>query len=816
MSRFTARFVSLTRIRASSNYTVNNMPKTLKVLLIAIGGLFLLVVAIVAVVAATFNPNDYKPLIIKLVQEKKQRTLSIPGEIKLTFFPRIGANLGKVAISEQNGSGEFASVERASVSLELIPIFSKQFVVDRIKVDGLNARVHRRRDGATNFDDLLAREESRSPQQVKLNIDGVTVTNSRLSYLDDIDNRKLVLSNIELTTGPIANNKKSKLELAADVTGENPKLALKIKMKSGFMLDLEQKHYVLTKLDAAIHGALADFSNLNATIAGNADLKPATRQFTLDDLSVALDAKRGAQTMQARFSAPRLSVTDVQVSGAKIAAEAKLVEGSGSIDAKFSAPTFEGSPKAFKIPAVSLDATVKQGALNAIAKLTGALDGDLDALLFRSPKLGLAFDGKHGDLAIKGNVNAQLSANMKSQTIELTRLTTDVVLPNPGGGTLAFNGAGQASVNLTRETAQLAIAGKLDGSTLEAKLGVAKFAQPAYSFDVTIDNIDADRYLARNSPAAKTDAVKAAAETPIDLAAVKSLNADGKLKVGSLKVANIKATNVQLALHAAAGKVEVNPLTAALYGGNVSGALSATAGNPQRVAMKQTLSNVNVGALLKDAIGKDPIDGQGNVVLDVTSTGATVSQIKKGLTGSASLDLKNGAVQGINLAAAIRDAKSKIGMQQTNAAPQQGTSSAQEKTDFSELTASFKIANGVAHNDDLAAKSPLLRVGGSGDINLGEDRLDYTVKATVVPTLQGQGGPELQAIKGLTIPVKLSGPFTAIGWKIDFAGMVGEIAKQKLEEKKQEVKAEVQKKVEEQKNRLQDQLKDKLKGLFGK
>ena len=808
MSRFTVRFVSLTPIRASSNYTANNMPKILKVLLIGIGCFFLLVVAIVAVVAATFNPNDYKPLIIKLVQEKKQRTLSIPGEIKLTFFPRIGANLGRVAISEQNGSGEFASVERASVSLELIPIFSKQFVVDRIKVDGLNARVHRRRDGATNFDDLLAKEESRSPQQVKvkLNIDGVTVTNSRLSYLDDIDNRKFVLSNIELTTGPIANNKKSKLELAADVTGENPKLALKVKMKSGFMLNLEQKHYVLTKLDAAIHGTLADFSNLNATIAGNADLKPATRQFTLDDLSVALDAKRGAQTMQARFSAPRLSVTDVQVSGAKIAAEAKLVEGSGSIDAKFSAPTFEGSPKAFKIPAVSLNATVKQG----------ALDGDLDALLFRSPKLGLAFDGKHGDLAIKGNVNAQLSANMKSQTIELTRFTTDLVLPNPGGGTLAFNGAGQASVNLNRETAQLAIAGKLDGSTLEAKLGVAKFAQPAYSFDVTIDNIDADRYLARNAPAAKTDAVKAAAETPIDMAAVKSLNADGKLKVGSLKVANIKATNVQLALHAAAGRVEVNPLTAALYGGNVSGALSATAGNPQRVAMKQTLSNVNVGMLLKDAIGKDPIDGQGNVVLDVTSTGATVSQIKKGLAGSASLDLKNGAVKGINLAATIRDAKSKIGMQHTNAAPQQGTSSAQEKTDFSELTASFKIANGVAHNDDLAAKSPLLRVGGSGDINLGEDRLDYTVRATVVPTLQGQGGPELQAIKGLTIPVKLSGSFTAIGWKIDFAGMVGDIAKQKLDEKKQEVKAEVQKNVEEQKTRLQDQLKDKLKGLFGK
>jgi AsmA protein len=155
-------------------------------------------------------------------------------------------------------------------------------------------------------------------------------------------------------------------------------------------------------------------------------------------------------------------------------------------------------------------------------------------------------------------------------------------------------------------------------------------------------------------------------------------------------------------------------------------------------------------------------------------------------------------------------------MAQANAAPQQGTGSAEEKTDFSELTGTFKIVNGVAHNEDLAAKSPLLRLGGNGDINLGEDRLNYTAKATVVPTLQGQGGPELQAMKGLTLPVKLSGPFTAIGWKIDFAGMVGDLAKQKIDEKKQEVKAEMQKKVEEQKTKLQDQVKDKLKGLFGK
>lgn len=54
----------------------------------------------------------------------------------------------------------------------------------------------------------------------------------------------------------------------------------------------------------------------------------------------------------------------------------------------------------------------------------------------------------------------------------------------------------------------------------------------------------------------------------------------------------------------------------------------------------------------------------------------------------------------------------------------------------------------------------------------------------------------MQALKGLTVPVRLNGPFTAIGWKIDVASLVGDTVKKKAEE------------------RVMDGLKDKLKGLF--
>jgi AsmA protein len=171
-----------------------------------------------------------------------------------------------------------------------------------------------------------------------------------------------------------------------------------------------------------------------------------------------------------------------------------------------------------------------------------------------------------------------------------------------------------------------------------------------------------------------------------------------------------------------------------------------------------------------------------------------VAQMKRALGGSARLRLADGAVSGVNLAQVVRDAKAKLDLLKGGGGARTGTASAADKTDFTELTASLRIAGGVAHNDDLSAKTPLFRLAGAGDVDLGRDVLDYQIKCTIVPTLQGQGGPELQALKGVTVPVRLSGPFSAIGWKLDFQAMATDTVKQKV----------------------QDKVKDALKGLLGR
>ena len=75
----------------------------------------------------------------------------------------------------------------------------------------------------------------------------------------------------------------------------------------------------------------------------------------------------------------------------------------------------------------------------------------------------------------------------------------------------------------------------------------------------------------------------------------------------------------------------------------------------------------------------------------------------------------------------------------------------------------------------------------------------------MVASSAGQGGESLDQLKGLTIPVRVTGPFEALSYKLELGDLASEMAKAKLNEKKDEIKA-----------KAEDQLKGKLKGLFGK
>lgn len=369
--------------------------------------------------------------------------------------------------------------------------------------------------------------------------------------------------------------------------------------------------------------------------------------------------------------------------------------------------------------------------------------------------------------------------------------------------------SGSARADLEKQVASADLVSRFDESNIKAKLGLAKFSPPAYTFDIDVDRLNLDQYFPPEQPAGgqpsgaqQPGKAPPAQDTPVDLSALKDLNASGRLQFGALQVKGLKLANFKAQVRAANGRLEASPHSASLYEGTLSGALSAQA-DGNRISLKEALSNVSIGPLLRDVAQQDRLEGRGNVALDVSGAGATVNAIKKSLDGTARVNLRDGAIKGINIAEVLRKAKAALGAQSSQAANDQ------EKTDFTELNASFTLRNGIAHNQDLDMKSPLIRVTGAGDINIGASSLDYTVKAAVVASAKGQGGQELEELAGLTVPVKLSGSFDALKYDVDYRSVAADLAKSK-------VGGKVKEKLEKKKGKVEEKVRDQLKGLLGR
>ncbi len=300
---------------------------------------------------------------------------------------------------------------------------------------------------------------------------------------------------------------------------------------------------------------------------------------------------------------------------------------------------------------------------------------------------------------------------------------------------------------------------------------------PSIVASLDVDKIDLNTYLppASDKPAASSGGSAPAggaaagpsdwSDDPIDFSALRLVNADLSFVTGGLTVKDIKVGKTALKTVLIGGKLALDLNEMALYDGNGTGRITVDAGR-NSITQKLDLKGVQAAPLLTDAAKFERIEGTANIVADVTTRGASQRQLVSALNGNGSIQFLDGAVRGINLAAMMRNISSAF-----------LDSSAKEtqKTDFAELAGTYTITNGIVKNDDLFLKSPLLRVDGKGTSDMPKRMVDYLVTPKVVASTEGQGGDAQAA--GISVPVKITGPWDNLAFAPDLTGAVDELIK---------------------------------------
>ena len=343
-------------------------------------------------------------------------------------------------------------------------------------------------------------------------------------------------------------------------------------------------------------------------------------------------------------------------------------------------------------------------------------------------------------------------------------------------------------------------------------LQVSNFAKPALRFNLASQLLDIDALL--GTPAAGKAASQQSGDSVADqnattpaediqivlpMQTLRDLDIAGDLKIARMKIQNLNMDDFTMRLTVQKGLVSLKPVRVKLYDGEVVANVAVDVrGELPKYGVSKSFKGIQIGDMLKDYMGESLISGELNGEVNLGTRGEWLSKLKMNSNGTMRLAFLDGALNGFNLRQSIEEAKAKL---KGNDVPAAKT----RKTDFSSLTISGVIKNGVFSSDDLDLQAPLLRVGGKGSADLNREVVDYLVNAKLVGTSKGQQGGSADELAGLSIPVRIKGPFTDP--KIDV--QLDEMLKAKVDAQKAKLKAEI----DAQKAMLKKQLEAEKRAL---
>lgn len=165
-----------------------------------------------------FDGEAFKEQLVAEVWAQKARKLEIRGALRFKILPRLAVEINDVHLSGPNGEGEFMRMGKLQGALEILPLLTGKFSVNRIEARDFALFAKRNPDGTTNFDDLLAKDETETESApLDFEIGRLVLLGGRLSWEDAAGGQHYELEEVYLRSDAIGLTAQGRLEMGGKI-----------------------------------------------------------------------------------------------------------------------------------------------------------------------------------------------------------------------------------------------------------------------------------------------------------------------------------------------------------------------------------------------------------------------------------------------------------------------------------------------------------------------------------------------------------------------------------------------------------------------
>jgi AsmA protein len=734
-----------------------------KILGLVLLGLLLIIVAAGFALTHLFDPNDYKDEIRQIARDKAHIELTLNGDIGWSLFPWLGLELHEASVATLVKPAEpFADLQMLGLSVRVLPLLRREVQMSDVRVEGLNLRLNRDKDGHGNWEDIgkvpapagatppaatpgqppseTTAAVEKPPQPIRLDIDSLTVNNARVEYNDEKTGKQFSAESIQLSTGPVHDSTNIPVKATAFLGTNQPVLRVRTELTGELRIERALQRYKFEdlKLSGELAGDPLQGKTMTFAAQGQLLLDKAANVAEWTGIKISANQLRALGELKAND----LDKTPQITGGISIAQFdlAKFVDSVGQ-----------------KLPAMA------EGSLSKV-ELVSRVAATPTSIAFDNINLKLDDSSFSGRIAVEDFAKQSLRAILKGDTFNADRY-----LPPKS----------EKAANAT-QTRQAEVA----STEADAMAGAGSTPLPD-----------------------KPSKTAWSTERLLPVERLAKLDVDADLTFGQLTLDKLPIQNAALKATGQGGLLTLTNLSGELYNGGfaANGTLDVRPSAPV-LNLQTRLNRVPVEKILESQGKNPPVKGLVTLTSNVTGSGNSQQALIDTLNGNAGFVINNGVLLNANLEQQLCKGIATLNRKTLSGEPRG------KDTPFQELKGNLTFRNGIASNPDLKVRIPGMTVNGDGDIDLRVLGMDYRVGIIVEGDTSAMPDPACQVgekFVGVEWPLRCRGPLE-LGAKAcrvdnDRLGQVAtKLAGDKLSEKIDEKLGD----------KVSPELKNALKGLF--